>query len=63
MSQLDDDIEHIVERRIKGKDLTVTMFEGRTLEVIEIALHYGFSAYMNKYTPGYSNRICPSTIP
>jgi D-alanine-D-alanine ligase len=63
MCRLDRDIEYILKRRIDGKNLAVAMLEGRALEVVDISRKYGFLDYMNKYTPGYSNRIGPSTIP
>ncbi|MDR2777024.1 MAG: hypothetical protein LBB17_03225 [Puniceicoccales bacterium] len=61
--RLNEDVEYIVERGIDGIDLTVAILDGEALEVVEILPKYGFLDYRNKYTPGYSSKICPARIP
>ncbi|MDR1528507.1 MAG: hypothetical protein LBS22_02905 [Puniceicoccales bacterium] len=61
--RLNEDMEYIVERRIDGIDLTTAILDGKALEIVEILPKYGFLDYRNKYTPGYSSRICPARIP
>ncbi|MDR0693207.1 MAG: hypothetical protein LBF49_01375 [Puniceicoccales bacterium] len=61
--RLNEDMEYVVERRIDGIDLTVAILDGKALEIVEILPKYGFLDYGNKYTPGYSSKICPARIP
>ncbi|MDR2629055.1 MAG: hypothetical protein LBC30_03650 [Puniceicoccales bacterium] len=61
--RLNEDMEYVVERRIDGIDLTVAILDGKALEIVEVLPKYGFLDYRNKYTPGYSSKICPARIP
>ncbi|MDR2603032.1 MAG: hypothetical protein LBC11_00515 [Puniceicoccales bacterium] len=61
--RLNEDMEYIIEHRIDGIDLTVAMLDGKALEIVEVLPKYGFLDYRNKYTPGYSSKICPARIP
>ncbi|MDR1457470.1 MAG: D-alanine--D-alanine ligase [Puniceicoccales bacterium] len=61
--RLNENMEYIAERRIDGIDLTVAILDGKALEIVEILPKYGFLDYRNKYTPGYSSKICPARIP
>jgi D-alanine-D-alanine ligase len=61
--RLNKDMEYIVERMIEGIDLTVAILDGKALEIVEVLPKYGFLDYRNKYTPGYSSKICPARIP
>ncbi|MDR1890920.1 MAG: D-alanine--D-alanine ligase [Puniceicoccales bacterium] len=63
VQRLNEHMEYIVERRIDGIDLTVAVLDGKALEIVEILPKHGFLDYRNKYTPGYSSKICPARIP
>lgn len=52
----------IVERYIKGRELTVGVIEGKAMPVIEIIPKEGFYDYKNKYQPGLTLDICPAPI-
>jgi D-alanine-D-alanine ligase len=56
------DQEVLVERFIKGKELTVAILKGKPLPIIEIAPKKGFYDYHAKYTPGQTDYICPARI-
>lgn len=52
----------IVERYIKGRELTVGVIEGRAMPVIEIIPKTGFYDYRNKYQAGLTEEICPAPL-
>ena len=52
----------IVEKYIKGRELTVGVVEGRAMPVIEIIPKSGFYDYRNKYQAGLTEEICPAPI-
>ncbi len=52
----------VAERRIQGRDVTVSILGGRVLPAIEILPHSGFYDYSNKYQAGASDEICPADI-
>jgi D-alanine-D-alanine ligase len=56
------DHEVLVERFIKGKELTVGILKGEPLPTVEIAPLGGFYDYQAKYTPGQTDYICPAQI-
>jgi D-alanine-D-alanine ligase len=56
------DHEVLIERFIKGKELTVAILKGRPLPIIEIVPLGGFYDYRAKYTPGQTEYICPARI-
>jgi len=61
------DREVLVERFLKGKELTCCVLGNKSLEalpVIEIVPNpqYAFFDYQAKYTPGATNEICPARI-
>lgn len=58
---LDDDA--MAEPWIEGKELTVTVLDGESLPAIEIVPHVGFYDYLNKYTHGQTDYICPADLP
>jgi D-alanine-D-alanine ligase len=58
---LNDDA--MAEPWIEGKELTVTVLDGEPLPVIEIVPHVGFYDYLNKYTHGQTDYICPAELP
>ena len=54
--------EVIVEKYIKGRELTVGVIDGRAMPVIEIIPKSGFYDYKNKYQAGATDEICPAQI-
>jgi D-alanine-D-alanine ligase len=56
------DHEVLVERFIKGKELTVGILKGEPLPIVEIVPKGGFYDYQAKYTPGQTEYICPARI-
>lgn len=60
------DTEVLVERYIKGKELTVAVIGNETVEalpIIEIVAKNDFYDYESKYAPGGSQHICPAPLP
>lgn len=52
----------LIERYIKGRELTVAVLGSEALPVIEIVPHEGFYDYENKYTKGKTEYHCPADI-
>ena len=52
----------LVERFIKGRELTVGVMDGRAMPVIEIIPKAGWYDYKNKYQAGMTEEICPAPI-
>ena len=52
----------IVEKYIKGRELTVGVMEGSAMPVIEIIPKSGFYDYKNKYQAGLTEEICPAPL-
>jgi len=52
----------LVERFITGRELTVGVFAGEAMPVIEIIPKQGFYDYKNKYVAGLTEEICPAPI-
>ena len=52
----------LVERYIKGRELTVGVLGGTPLPVIEIIPKTGFYDYQNKYQAGATEELCPAPI-
>lgn len=52
----------IVEKYIRGRELTVGVIEGRAMPVIEIIPKTGFYDYRNKYQAGLTEEICPAPL-
>ncbi len=61
------DISHdkllLVEKFISGRELTVAVFDGKPMGVIEIAPKDGWYDYGNKYIAGNTQYIIPAHIP
>jgi D-alanine-D-alanine ligase len=55
--------EVLAERFIPGRELTVTVFDGRAYPVIEIRPKSGLYDYEAKYTKGMSEYIAPADVP
>jgi D-alanine-D-alanine ligase len=53
----------LVERFIRGKELTVGVLGGEALPVVEIHPLDGFYDYKNKYTKGRTEYFCPARLP
>ena len=53
----------LVEKFIKGRELTVGVMNGKAMPVIEIIPKSGFYDYKNKYQAGATEEICPANIP
>ena len=53
----------IAERRIQGREVTVSVLGGRVLPAVEIVPHEGFYDYANKYQAGAAEEVCPAPIP
>lgn len=53
----------LVETFVAGQELTVGVFDGKALGVIEIRPKAGFYNYKNKYTAGMTEYISPAPIP
>ena len=53
----------VFERFIPGRELTVALFEGRALPVVEIVPESGLYDYRSKYTPGSSTYHVPADVP
>jgi D-alanine-D-alanine ligase len=56
------DEQAVVEKRVKGRELTVSVLEGRAFEPIEIRPKTGFYDIKNKYTAGATDYLIPAPI-
>ena len=52
----------LVEKFIKGRELTVGVMDGKAMPVIEIIPKSGFYDYKNKYQAGATMELCPAPI-
>ncbi|MBN1634667.1 MAG: D-alanine--D-alanine ligase [Ignavibacteria bacterium] len=52
----------LIEKYIKGKEITVAVLDNLTYPVIEIRPKDGYYDYYHKYTPGMTEYICPAEI-
>ncbi len=52
----------LAERRIAGREVTVSVLGGRILPAVEILPHEGFYNYANKYQAGAVEELCPARI-
>ncbi len=52
----------LVERYIRGRELTVGVMRGKAMPVIEIIPRTGFYDYKNKYQAGATEELCPAPI-
>lgn len=57
-----DKYEHhiIIEKYIKGREITVSILDGKALPITEIIPHEGFYDYKNKYQAGLTTHVCPA---
>lgn len=56
-----DDVT-LVEQRLKGRELTVSVFKNQAFDVIEIRPKTGFYDMKNKYTKGATDYLVPAPI-
>lgn len=56
----EDDV--LVEKYIKGRELTVGVMDGKAMPSIEIVLKNGWYDYKNKYQAGFAEELCPAPI-
>lgn len=54
--------EIVIEKFIKGRELTDVVIDGKAYPVVEIAPKQGFYDYKNKYQAGSTTEICPAPI-
>lgn len=59
---LHSDDKAIVEKYVKGREVTVGILNGEALPVLEIAPKSGFYDYASKYTKGMTDYIVPARI-
>lgn len=52
----------LVEKYVKGRELTVGVLNGKAMPVIEIIPKNGWYDYKNKYQAGMTEEICPAPI-
>lgn len=52
----------LAERRITGRELTVSILDGEVLPAVEIIPLSGFYDYENKYQAGLTTEICPAPL-
>jgi D-alanine-D-alanine ligase len=52
----------LVERYVRGRELTVGVLDGEAMPVIEIIPKSGFYDYRNKYQAGLTEELCPAPI-
>ncbi len=59
---LQSDSKVLIEEYIKGKEVTVSVLNGKALPTIEIAPKDGFYDYQHKYTKGMTDYILPARV-
>lgn len=52
----------LVEQYIKGRELTVAVYQGRALPIVEVVAQSGFYDFESKYTPGKTVYKVPAPI-
>lgn len=52
----------IIEAYIKGREITVSLLDGKALPITEIIPHEGFYDYKNKYQAGLTTHVCPAVF-
>ncbi len=57
------DNQILIEKFIKGKEITVTVFKGESLTPLEICPKVDFYNYENKYTAGNTEYFLPARLP
>jgi D-alanine-D-alanine ligase len=52
----------LIEKFVKGRELTVAVIDGKPLPIVEITPESGFYDYESKYTPGRTRYTCPAQL-
>lgn len=52
----------LIEKFIRGREITVGLLDGEALPIVEIAPKSGFYDYKSKYTPGQTEYLLPAPI-
>ena len=52
----------IIESFIKGREITISILNGKALPITEIIPHEGFYDYKNKYKAGLTTHVCPAEL-
>lgn len=52
----------LVEQFIEGREITVSLLDGKPLPIVEIIPKAGYYDYENKYTKGRTEYVCPADI-
>lgn len=53
----------LIEKFIKGRELTVSILDDEVFDIVEIVVEDGFYDYQNKYITGKTKYICPANLP
>lgn len=53
----------LVERRVRGRELTVGVLHGKALAVVEVVPKSGLFDYTSKYTKGLTQYLAPAPLP
>ncbi len=61
--KFDDKAEILIEEYIDGKELTVSVLQGKALTITEMRPRQGFYDYHAKYTDGATDHIIPAEVP
>ena len=56
------EVRVLVEKYVKGRELTVGVMDGRAMPVIEIIPKSGWYDYKNKYQAGLTEELCPAPL-
>lgn len=52
----------LVEEFVKGREVTVSVLDGRPLAIVEVRPKSGFYDFHSKYTAGMTEYICPAVV-
>lgn len=52
----------LIEDFVKGREVTVSVFDGRPMAIVEVRPKSGFYDFQSKYTAGMTEYICPADI-
>ena len=52
----------LTEKYISGREITISILDGKALPITEIIPHEGFYDYKNKYQSGLTTHVCPANL-
>lgn len=52
----------LIEDFVKGKEVTVSLLDGRPMAIVEVRPKSGFYDFQSKYTAGMTEYICPADV-